>query len=159
MFVIAATLAMVFRSVGYGRLTLLALILPVVVGYGAWGVVVGEVGIGLSIVAGVTLGIVVDYTVHFLSKYRRARREMGLNTEEGIQYAFGTVGIALLITAAVLCVNFGILGLSVFSMNAHIGTLIAFTTFLALLTQLTFMPALLMGLRRRGDKCLKNTSK
>lgn len=145
MLVIAATLALVFRSLGYGVLTLLAIILPVVVAFGAWGLLKGEVGIGLSIVAGVTLGIVADYTVHFLSKYRRARREAALNTEQGIQYAFGTVGIALLVTTAVLCANFGILGFSAFSMNAHMGILTALTIFLALVVQVTFIPALLMG--------------
>lgn len=150
MFVIALIIAAVFRSVGYGLLTLFAIGLPIVVGFGLWGIVKGEVGIGLSIVAGVTLGIVVDYTVHFLSKYRRARYEMSLTTEQGISYAFGTVGIALLVTTAVLCTNFGILGLSAFAMNAYMGILTAVTIFLALLTQITFMPALLMMLRRRA---------
>ena len=149
MLVIALIIAGVFRSVGYGVLTLFAIVLPVVVAFGLWGVTKGEVGIGLSIVAGVTLGIVVDYTVHFLSKYRRARQEMNLATEQCIGYAFGTVGIALLVTTAVLCANFGILGFSAFAMNAYMGILTAVTIFLALLAQITLMPALLMMLRRQ----------
>ncbi len=37
--------------------------------FGIWGLLVGQVGLALSVVSGMTMGIVVDDTVHFLSKY------------------------------------------------------------------------------------------
>ena len=49
-----------------------------------------------------TLGIVVDDTIHFLSKYLRARREKGLGAEDAVRYAFSTVGIALWVTSVAL---------------------------------------------------------
>ncbi len=45
----------------------------------------GQVGLSLSIVTGMTLGIVVDDTVHYLSKYLRAPREEGLDAEGGVR--------------------------------------------------------------------------
>lgn len=50
--------------------------------FGAGGLLVGQINVALSIVIAVSLGIVVDDTVHFLSKYLRARREQGLSAEE-----------------------------------------------------------------------------
>ena len=147
MLVIAAILAVVLRSVVYGLLSLITIMLPVLIAFGVWGLIMSEVGIALSVVGGVTLGIVVDYTVHFLSKYKRARVEMGLDTDQGIEYAFGTVGVALIVTTFVLCANFGVLGFSPFAMNSHMGIMTACTIILALIAQLALLPALLMAYR------------
>ena len=64
-------------------------------GFGLWGYLQGEVGVALSVVAAMTLGIVVDDTVHYLSKYLRGRREQGLSPEQATTYAFKNVGFAL----------------------------------------------------------------
>ena len=53
-------------------------------------------------VTAVTFGIVVDDTIHFLSKYLRARRELGLDSPAAVRFAFRTVGHALWTTTAVL---------------------------------------------------------
>ena len=41
--------------------------------FGIWALLVGEIGLAGSVVTATSLGIIVDATVHFLSKYRRAR--------------------------------------------------------------------------------------
>ena len=58
--------------------------------FGLWGYFVGEVGIAIAVVGAMTLGIVVDDTVHFLSKYLRGWKELGKNPEDSIKYAFST---------------------------------------------------------------------
>ena len=68
-----------------------------ILAFGLWGLLVGEVGLSLSVVTAMSLGIVVDDTVHFLSKYLRARREQGLDSPTAVRYAFHTVGIALVV--------------------------------------------------------------
>ena len=50
---------------------------------------------------------VVDDTVHFISKYLRARREQGKSPEDAVRYAFQTVGSALITTSIVLILGFG----------------------------------------------------
>jgi predicted RND superfamily exporter protein len=79
-----------FRSWKLGLISLIPNLIPAGVAFGIWGLVDGRVGLGLSVVTGMTLGIVVDDTVHFISKYRRARIEQGLSSEEAIRYAFST---------------------------------------------------------------------
>ena len=93
-----------------------------------------------------TLGIVVDYTVHFLSKFLRAKRENHLSTEDAIRYAFSTVGVALLVTTFILFANFAVLAISDFSMNSDMGLMTAVTIVVALLVDFFFLPPLLLFL-------------
>ena len=95
---ISAVLIFFLGSIKYGFISLLPNLTPALAAFGIWGITVGQVGIGLSIVTGMTLGIIVDDTVHFLSKYLRARREKGLSAEEAVRGAFYNVGLALLVT-------------------------------------------------------------
>jgi predicted RND superfamily exporter protein len=85
-----------------GLISLIPNLAPAAMGFGLWGGFVGEIGLSLSVVTTMTLGIVIDDTVHFLSKYLRARREKNLSPPDAVRYAFLTVGRALLITTIVL---------------------------------------------------------
>jgi len=141
---ISAVLIVFLGSFKYGFISLLPNLTPALAAFGIWGITVAEVGIGLSIVTGMTLGIVVDDTVHFLSKYLRARREKGLSAEDAVRYAFNSVGLALLVTSVVLVAGFMILAQSHFYLNAGMGLLTSIVIILALIIDLTFLPALLM---------------
>jgi predicted RND superfamily exporter protein len=133
-----------------GLISLIPNLAPAAMAFGLWGLLYGQVGLGLSVVMGLTLGIVVDDTVHFLSKYLRARRERGLNAEDAVRYAFHTVGIALVVTSLVLIAGFLVLTQSTFKLNAEMGLLTAITIALALLADFIFLPPLLM----KADKQL-----
>lgn len=144
--IISIVLAFSLRSAYYGFVSLLPNILPALVAFGVWGMSVAQIGIGLSVVFGMTLGIVVDYTVHFLSKFLRAKRENHLSTEDAIRYAFSTVGVALLVTTFILFANFAVLTISDFSMNSEMGLMTAVTIVVALLVDFFFLPPLLLFL-------------
>lgn len=141
---ISIVLGISLRSAYYGVISLLPNLLPALVAFGIWGMTVAQIGIGLSVVFGMTLGIVVDYTVHFLSKFLRAKRENKFSTEDAIRYAFSTVGVALLVTTFILFANFSVLAISDFSMNADMGLMTAVTIVVALLVDFFFLPPLLL---------------
>lgn len=147
--IISVVLGIALRSVRFGLISLIPNIIPAGVAFGLWGIIDGEIGLGLSVVAGMTLGIVVDYTVHFLSKYLRAQREYGFNEPESIRYAFGTVGTALIVTTLILTANFGVLAFSDFALNGDMGMLTAITIIVALLVDFFFLPPLLLFLTRK----------
>ena len=158
---IGATLALVLisiiliialRSVKIGLISLVPNLAPAGMGFGLWGLLSGQIGLGISVVMGMTLGIVVDDTVHFLSKYLRARREQGLGPEDAVRYAFHTVGIALLVTTLVLIAGFMVLTQSAFKLNADMGLLTAITIGLALIADFIFLPPLLMKADRSGNE-------
>jgi len=141
---ISAVLIFFLGSLKYGFISLLPNLTPALAAFGIWGITVGQVGIGLSIVTGMTLGIVVDDSVHFLSKYLRARREKGLNAEDAVRYAFNRVGLALLVTTLVLVAGFMIMAQSHFYINSSMGLLTSVVILLALIIDLTLLPALLI---------------
>ncbi len=143
---ISVTLVFALRSMKFGWLSLIPNVMPAVFAFGLWGVFVGQVNLGLSIVTGMSLGIVVDDTVHFLSKYLRARREKGLSSEQAVRYAFSTVGLALVATSMILVAGFLVLAQSTFEFNAGMGKMTALTLAIALLADLLFLPPLLMKL-------------
>lgn len=147
--IISAILAVSLRSFYYGAISLLPNLLPALVGFGIWGLFVGQIGLGLSVVFGMTLGIVVDYSVHFLSKFLRAKRENNLSTEDAIRYAFSTVGVALCVTTLILFANFSVLSISDFEMNADMGLMTAVTIVIALLVDFFFLPPLLLFLTEK----------
>ncbi|NNU11069.1 MMPL family transporter [Vibrio parahaemolyticus] len=140
---ISALLIFALRSVRLGLISLMPNIVPAVIGFGLWALISGEINLGLSVVVTLTLGIVVDDAVHFLSKYQRARRE-GQTAEQAVRYAFHTVGRALWITTVVLVAGFSVLAMSSFRLNADMGQLSAIVIFIALVVDFLFLPTLLM---------------
>jgi predicted RND superfamily exporter protein len=140
---ISTILIFALRSVRLGMISLIPNIAPAAVGFGIWALISGEINLGLSVVVSMTLGIIVDDTVHFLSKYQRARKD-GNNTEEAIRYAFSSVGRAMTITTLVLCTGFSLLTFSAFRLNADMGLATAIIIFVALVVDFLFLPAFLL---------------
>ena len=148
--VISLILIIALRSVKFGLISLIPNLAPTAMAFGLWGILVGQVGMGLSIVAGLTIGIVVDDTIHYLSKYLRARRENGLSPEEAVRYAFRSVGLALWVTSMVLIAGFLVLSQSHFALNANMGIMTAVTIVFALMADFLFLPPILMKLEEKN---------
>ena len=146
LFLISFIIMIAIKSVRLGLISLVPNLVPTGMGFGLWAIFDGQVGLSLSVVMGVTLGIVVDDTIHFLSKYVRAKREMNLSSEAAVEYAFNNVGVALSSTTLVLCAGFMVLTLSPFALNAEMGLMSALTIALALLVDFFFLPPLLLWL-------------
>ncbi len=142
---ISGILLLALRSVKLGLLSLLPNLLPIGLTFGIWGMTVAQINVAASIVSGMILGIVVDDTVHFLSKYLRARREQGLASAAAVRYAFHTVGVALLVTTLVLVAGFMVLAQSNFVINGVMSILTAIGIALALIVDFLFLPPLLMA--------------
>ncbi|MDH3670107.1 MAG: MMPL family transporter [Gammaproteobacteria bacterium] len=146
---ISGLILLATRSVKIGLVSLFPNLLPAGMAFGLWGLLVGQVGLALSVVATMSLGIVVDDTIHYLSKYLRARREQNLNAPDAVRYAFHTVGTALWVNTLILVAGFFVLAFSAFELNAGMGLLTAITIALALLADFLFLPPLLMKLEER----------
>ncbi|MET1254025.1 efflux RND transporter permease subunit [Aliikangiella maris] len=142
--IISFILMIALRSIKMGIISLVPNIAPAFIAFGIWGILVSQVGMGLAMVAGMTLGIVVDNTVHFLSKYTRAQKEKAMSTPEAIHYAFANVGKALVTTTIVLVLGFTVMSFSAFSQNADMGILTALTISIALIIDFLLLPALLL---------------
>ena len=145
---ISLILIFALRSLKIGLVSLIPNLVPAAMGLGLWGYTVGVAGLSIAVVVAVTLGIVVDDTVHFLSKYLRARREQGLLPEQAIVNTFETVGVALLVTSVTLISGFIVLYWSGFKVNSEMGILTAITIAFALIADYLLLPPVLMAVDR-----------
>jgi len=131
------------KSVRLGLISLVPNITPAAIGFGIWGMLDGQINLALSVVTSITLGIVVDDTIHFLSKYHLSKKS-DQSTRDAIRTSFSLVGRALLITTIVLAIGFSILTLSNFTMNRDMGMLTAIIIVIALIVDFVLLPAILL---------------
>ncbi|MCK5662768.1 MAG: MMPL family transporter [Thiotrichaceae bacterium] len=143
---ISFVLIIAFRSVKFGLISLIPNLVPAAMAFGLWGMFVGQLGLALSLVTALTIGIVVDDTIHYLSKYLQARREQNLSPELAVRYAFRSVGLALWITSTILVAGFLVLYFSIFTATAQMGIMISIIVICALITDFFLLPPLLMKL-------------
>ncbi len=142
---ISGLLIFMLRSFKIGAISLLPNLAPVVLAFGVWGLFVGQVGFGLAMVSGITIGIIIDDTVHFLAKYLDARGAKGLSAKDAVTYTYRTVGKSIVFTTLVLVVGFLAMAvLSNFRVNSDMGRMTAIIMTFALFFDLVTLPALLM---------------
>ncbi len=142
--VISLILMFIFKSANIGIISLVPNLVPAAMAFGIWSLIDGQITMALSIVASITLGIIVDDTVHFLSKFQEAFKRMGKNAEDSIRYAFSHVGSALVVTSIALTAGFIVLSDSVFQINAGMGKLTSIIIVVALIMDFLLLPALLL---------------
>ena len=150
MSIVSLLLIFVFRSLRFGLISLIPNFVPAAMAMGLWGYAVREVGIAASVVTAIAFGIIVDDTIHFMTKYLRARKD-GLLPSESVQRAFSLVGKALLTTTVVFALGFLAFGASGLSSNQVLGLLVGITVIMALLADFLFLPPLLMALDGNRD--------
>ena len=145
MAIVSLLLLFVFRSVRLGLITLIPNFVPAAMAMGMWGYAVGEVGVAASVVTAIAFGIIVDDTIHFMTKYVEGRKR-GLLPSESVQSAFRTVGKALFATTVVFALGFMVFGASGMATNQALGLLVGITVVVALLADFLLLPPLLMAL-------------
>ncbi|MGB0343124.1 MAG: efflux RND transporter permease subunit [Parvibaculales bacterium] len=148
---ISACLMLALRSLRLGLISLVPNIAPPVVAMGFFSLYKYEVGFWTAFVAATAIGLIVDATVHMLSKYRHARLDLNYSSIDSVRYSFMTVGTALWVCSFVLIAGFMVLTLSPFLINAMLGRVVALTILTALVLDFLLLPALLMWIDGRGD--------
>ena len=148
MFLISLILVWIFKSVRLGLASLVPNFIPAAMSFGLWGYLIGNIGLAASVVTSVAFGIIVDDTIHFMSKYLKARRE-GCLAPKAVRFAFRTVGHALCSTTAILSLDFLVFAFSGFESSWALGLLVMLTIVFALLADFLLLPPLLMALDRR----------
>ena len=148
MLIVSLLLILAFRSLRFGLLSLVPNFLPAIIAMGAWGYAVGTVTIAASIVTAIAFAIVVDDTIHLLSKYLASRKE-GKAPAEAIAPTFELVGRPLLSTTAIFAVAFFVFGASGLSTNQTLGLLVGVTVTIAIVADFLLFPPLLLALDKQ----------
>ncbi len=140
--IILLCMVLLLRSVSLGIVSVILNLVPIVVGYGLWWLFVGDMNIVATIAASISLGIIVDDTIHFLTRYRQLRALAP--AEAAIRATMRESGPAMLATGSILCLGFGVLTFSSFQMSSHLGWLSLLIIGIAPLADLFLTPALVL---------------
>lgn len=141
---VCLSMIIAFRSVKLGLLCMIPNLLPAIVAFGLCGIFIGEIDMGTAMIFSMTLGVVVDDTIHFVVSYRRLRSD-GLSPHSAVHETYSLVGRAIIITSLVLCIGYMI---PVFTaelrMNVQMYALSVVCIGTAMIADLFFLPALLI---------------
>jgi len=152
---ISLVLMIALRNFKLGMLSIIPNVAPVLIGFGIWTLYKAQINTGMVIVFGMTLGIIVDDTVHFMSKFLRAKREYGYNANQAVEYAFETVGQALITTTVVLLAGFAVLSTSSFALNSYMARITVVIIISALIIDFILLPSLLILTNKEKKKVKK----
>ena len=145
--IVCGLMAILFRNWRMLVISLIPNLLPLLIAGAMLGFLGIELEAGVSIVFAIIFGIAVDDTIHFLSKYKLARRR-GLDVTEAIHLTFRETGKAIVLTSVVLFFGFLVMLFSISPPSVTIGLLISLTLASALVSDLLLIPLLLRWLDR-----------
>ena len=139
------TLVMIFglKSLRYGLLSIIPNLFPATIVFGLWGLMVGELSPYILMLFSISIGIVVDDSVHVMSKYISSRRE-GKTPEASVAYSIDKAGSAITITTLSLATGTLLLMFSNTYIFQNVSMLITPIVVVALLLDLLFLPPLLV---------------
>jgi uncharacterized protein len=134
---LALILLLIFRSV---KIAMIALLPNILTTLGIVGLI-GWLGIPLDLmtitIAAIAMGIAIDDTIHFTHRYLQAP------AGKALQDSYAHTGLAMLFTSGIIAVGFAVFALSDFLPSVYFGLLTAAAMLMALLADLTILPALL----------------
>lgn len=140
--VITILIGVIFRSWRLALISLIPNVLPIILPLSVFGLL----GIPLDgpsiLVSSVALGVCVDDTIHFFTKFMRARKR-GETARNSLVYSLSQAGAAMTITTVVLIIGFGTLLLSDFAPNFQMGALAALMIGLAWIADFVVTAAVL----------------
>ncbi|TVQ99277.1 MAG: RND family transporter [Spirochaetaceae bacterium] len=142
MFIVFLIVAIAHRSAMAGLFGLVPLSVAVLINFGVMGIMGIHLNIATAMIASISIGIGVDYTIHVLAAYRRERAQssdLDLVTERAL---LGT-GKAIVFNAGSVAAGFLVLLLSNFNPLRYVGLLVAVTMVTSCIAAVTLLPALL----------------
>ncbi len=142
-----------FKSRYYMIASVIPNITPLLVALGVTGWLGVSVDLGMAIVFVIIIGVAIDDTVHFLSKFKTAQ-EKGKNVVESIEESLLLSGSAIIITTVILVCGLGTFIFSDFAVYKNFGLISSLALFLAMLLDLILLPAILCVVHKRQNKNL-----
>jgi len=136
-------LAAYYRSAIAGLIGLAPLSISILINFAVMGFTGIKLNIGTAMVASISVGIGIDYTIHYMAAYHNEYLATG-GKGDFLRRTFLTSGKAILFNAVSVGAGFAVLCLSQFIILADLGLLIALTMATSALVSLTVLPVLLI---------------
>lgn len=139
--IVAFIMFLIFKNLKMLWIFIFPNLAPIILVAGVMGYLGINIDIGVAVSAAVILGIAVDDSIHFFSKYFEAIKTKTF--EDSIDYVISHSGNAMILTTLILSFTFAIFGVSSFIPNVNFAIVTVIALNLALLLDLVLLPALL----------------
>jgi predicted RND superfamily exporter protein len=141
-----------FRGFRMILISLVPNIVPLIITAG----IMGFAGIPLKpstiLIFSIAFGIASDQTIYFLTRYRQELRTTNRTISQIVSDTIKETGLSMIYVALILFFGFGIFTASTFGGTVALGLLLSITLLVALISNLTLLPALLLSLEKRKQK-------
>ncbi len=149
--VIAILMALLFGSLKMVIIALIPNFLPLVLTAGIMGILNIPIKPSTALIFSVAFGIAVDDTIHYLARYRLARKT-GNGVAEAVSNSFKDTGVSMIYTSIILFFGFVIFAFSSYGGTAALGQLTSLTLLIALFTNLLLLPSLLISFHKDEEQ-------
>jgi hydrophobe/amphiphile efflux-3 (HAE3) family protein len=139
--VVGFLVSVLFRSVAAGFISTIPLALSIIITFGLMGVFGIELNIATAMLSSIMIGVGVDYTIHFLWRYR-VERNAGNDYSQAVKITLTTTGRGIVFNALSVVVGFSALFFSSFLPVQFFGFLVVISIFACLLGALVVVPAI-----------------
>ena len=141
-------LLIAFRSLKAMAISIAPTVLPLALVIGMMGWLGIYVDVGIAMAGALIIGVAVDDAIHFLVKYREARK-LGKSVKEALEYTITFAGAAIVFTTVVLSVSFSVFVFSLYKPNINFGIITASALAIALIADLFMLPAMFSLLEKK----------
>jgi len=149
---IAGVMWILFRGIKMIAISLLPNLIPLVITAG----IMGFFGIPLKpstiLIFSIAMGISSDQTIYFITRYRQELHDTNKSISKIVSDTIRETGISMIYIAIVLFFGFGIFAFSTFGSVSALGILLSVTLSVAMVSNLTLLPAFLLSLEKRGKE-------
>jgi predicted RND superfamily exporter protein len=146
MLVVIVLLSILFRSYSAGLVAALPLAFSMLILFGWMGFLGIKLDIATALLSSIMIGVGVDYTIHFLWRYK-SEREKGLTPQDAVMKTLTTTGRGISFNALSVILGFCALPFSVFLPIRVFGFLVMVSIFSCLVGALIIIPALVLIFR------------
>ncbi len=139
---ITILMALIFRSVPIGIINALPVFTAVLFNFAIMWLFDVSLNVGTSIIASVGMGVGIDYSIHYFTRFQRILKS-GETYDEALVIAIAETSRAILSNATAVGIGFLVLLFSEYLVIANVGWIVAISMFTTSLGSLLVLPALL----------------
>ncbi|MFC2164105.1 RND family transporter [Acidobacteriota bacterium] len=155
--IIGILLMILFRSIAAGIISSIPLAVAILTLFGLMGLFRIELNIATSMLSAIMIGVGVDYTIHFLWRYREERRS-NVPPEDAVRKTLTTTGRGIVFNALSVVIGFSVLMISGFMPVKFFGFLIVVSILSCLMGALVLIPSLCLVLKPKFLEPKKTSS-
>jgi uncharacterized protein len=149
---ISLIMAYLFRSFKMIVMSLIPNIFPLIITAGLMGFLNIPLKPSTVLIFSVAFGISVDYTIHFLAKYKQELQRHSWDVTKVVMVSLRETGVSMLYTSLILFFGFIVFTGSEFEGTNNLGKLTSITLVVAMISNLVLLPAILVALNRRYER-------